>query len=417
MTLALVLLMPMQAAHPESPTVFDVGKARAVPAPRRGPDGAGSMSAPERCSKGRAALDAFTTHRQPGLLQEAVGWFNDAVAADERYAPAYLGLALAISELDLDRMEPARREAVTKLAQQSLDRAEALDPDMAELLQVKALLARSLGDGARAETFARESIARHPELPLAYWVLAAVQSTDEAVITLLKDGLAVAQRPVDRWLLNMELSRSYGESDPALQLEASRRALEAVPETWWPLNNAAKALVQLGRHEEAATTARQALALRESTWPRAYLVEALLQLERIDEMRAEAALLQDPDGLSYLCIKLNGRGRFEDALSLADRAIQLAPQLVGPHTQRGHALYNLHRREEAVAEYQRAVRSTPRDRTDRIDQSDSYFFMASIANDEGRFQDAERWCRNALDLYPKHKAANTLLASVKSRQP
>ena len=406
-----------KVAWAESPNVFDMEKPHHAQSDAGAPV-SGSVSAPELCEKGKEALEAFTTRREPDLLKEALQRFNQSIMADETYAPVYLGLATVMTEIaGSSALDKTKKQHLADQMQTLIDRAEKINPNLSELVQTKALVAHSIGNRKAAEQWARQSIAHHPELPLAYWVLAIVLKTDEQAVKALQDGLIVATKPVDVWLLNMELSRTYGTMErPELLLEACQRAEAAVPGTWWPLNNSAKALIELKRYEEAIPIARQALDLQDYVWTRAYLIEALLSLGRIEEMRREAASLQDAEALAYLCIKLGEHGRFEDALNLAERAIQIAPSAVGPHAQRGHAFHDLGRQPEAVAEYQMAVQLPPKNRSDRIDQSDCYFFMSYLANKEGRLRDAATLCQKALEVYPTHKAANRLLSAIRAHQ-
>ncbi|MBI3320697.1 MAG: tetratricopeptide repeat protein [Candidatus Omnitrophica bacterium] len=414
---SLIVAPTAWAAHP---TIFDLFEDSdtqgARQESRQKDDHDSNLSAPELVARGRGAAERFIVERKPALLLEALRAFDTAMAVEPTHAPAYVEMAVAASELvgalpDTD----ARRKPLSDELKITLNRAEQLDPHLPTLFQARALVHYELGERTQAEEWARKSIDRHPELALAYWVLASIQarSEREAAIKTLQAGLTVAERPVDIWLLNMELSRTYGGTKRFdLQLESSQRALEVIPDTWWPLNNSARALVELGRYEEVVETARKALKLQNADWTRAYLAYALLSLSEIEAMQREINLIQDPEALTYLSIKLRLARRLEDARRLAEQAIRVTPDEIGPHAARGHALYDLGRRQEALVEYQTVVQLPAKHETDRIDQSDCSFYMGLTAYEEGRDQDAELLCRKALALTPNHKAANELQGNI-----
>ena len=59
-------------------------------------------------------------------------------------------------------------------------------------------------------------------------------------------------------------------------------------------------------------------------------------------------------------IALRDLGRFEEALAACDRAIEIDPRHAVAHTNRGNALRDLGRFEEALAAYDRAIEIDPR---------------------------------------------------------
>jgi len=296
-----------------------------------------------------------------------------------------------------------------------VDRAEKLDPNLAELDQTRASIHRELGERQQAEQWARRSIEHRQELPLAYWVLSTVVKADDEGIRMLERGLTVATKPVDVWLLNMELSRTYGWKHPELQLEASQRALKAMPGTWWPLNNTVMALVKLERYQEAAEAAREALQLKDYAWTRAYLAAALLGLGRVKEMDEEATAINDAPALAWVAERLAiNYGQHEHALRLAERAIQINPDETSPRLQRANALFQLGRTEEATAEYERVIRLEPRTQFNRQDQGSCYHGLAIVAYRKGHYSEAKAFCQKALALYPGQWGAQVLLGTIQA---
>jgi tetratricopeptide (TPR) repeat protein len=135
----------------------------------------------------------------------------------------------------------------------------------------------------------------------------------------------------------------------------------------------ARALVFAGRAEEAEIEARNALLI-DPTLPAAHAVLGwaldFQGPERLIEAEAEvrAALASDPDyalGHAYLAeilidqyVSLNS-GDYRDAVSAADRAVQLDPNVVETHRARGYVLENTSNYDGALEEYQRALAINP----------------------------------------------------------
>jgi TolB-like protein/Flp pilus assembly protein TadD len=117
--------------------------------------------------------------RTSAALTEAQAFFQKAIDIDPRYAPAYAGLADAVwltADYGGKPLEPA-----VKRAEELLDQALRLDPNLAEAHATLAKFAQDKRDFARAEAGYRRAIELKPNYPTVYhWYaqLLALQSRD-----------------------------------------------------------------------------------------------------------------------------------------------------------------------------------------------------------------------------------------------
>jgi len=88
---------------------------------------------------------------------------------------------------------------------------------------------------------------------------------------------------------------------------------------------------------------------------------------------------------------LAGLGRYEEAISALDRAIQLDPDLARAHRARGATLLGLGRYEEALAAFDRAIELDPDDAWAHYNRACAYSLL-------GRKNEALHNLKTAIDL-------------------
>jgi TolB-like protein/Flp pilus assembly protein TadD len=115
----------------------------------------------------------FWSKRDAGSLQKAMDYFQQAVAKDPAYPQAYVGLADSYALLNQAGAEPATQ--AMPQAKAALDKALALDPDLAEAHASLGLyLALYEWRYAEAEQELRRAIELNPNYPSAHQWLAIV---------------------------------------------------------------------------------------------------------------------------------------------------------------------------------------------------------------------------------------------------
>ncbi|HMK07400.1 MAG TPA: tetratricopeptide repeat protein [Anaerolineales bacterium] len=173
------------------------------------------------------------------------------------------------------------------------------------------------------------------------------------------------------YALEAESFFQAGRLDQAAQ--SYRLAIEANPQDADLYVALARVLVFAGQAQEAETQARNALLINPDL-PAAHAVLGwALDFQGADhlveaEAEVRAALQANPDyalGHAYLAeilideyVLLN-EGDYRDAVSAAERAVQLDPNIVETHRARGYVLENTSNYADALSEYQRALAINP----------------------------------------------------------
>ncbi len=128
----------------------------------------------------------------------------------------------------------------------------------------------------------------------------------------------------------------------------------------------------------------------------------LLRAERIEE--AEAALLElhaqwpaQPDALHFLGVLRHTQGRNEEAVALIERALEQIPDHADAWNNLGNVLLHAGRADAAIAAYERGVRAAG----DRAVAAPLLSNLAVVYRRQGRLDDAESACRQALALSPE----------------
>jgi serine/threonine-protein kinase len=279
--------------------------------------------------KARSLLGATVIPR-PNVIKSA-DLFEQVIAKDPAFAPAYAGLANAYGAISIftGPRAPGQpdREAAFARMRPTAERALQLDPLLAEAhAAMGRVYVRDL-DWASAEKAFRRAIELNPNLTAAYVHLAyaalcptgrfeeALQETDKAIRA---DPLSA-----DPWEPRASAFLYAGRYDEAI--ESCRRGLALDPENFVVKQLQARALLLKGKADEAiavleqageqskgqlgyayAVTGRraeaQALAAESANAPRrrAWIYAGLGDKDRVFEALEEMAARQDPGAQLYL---------------------------------------------------------------------------------------------------------------------
>jgi serine/threonine protein kinase/tetratricopeptide (TPR) repeat protein len=198
----------------------------------------------------------------PESMAKAKECFEQALAIDPNYAPAYSGLAGYYLSLAPLGMKPTRD--VAQLAKSAAEKALAIDPANSEAHSWLATVAAILDyDWKGAETHFRKAMAAEPVHPLVrfryviYYLLPLGRVADamgQSRLALDTDPLAMVLHFC--MALSMYCAKQYGET-----IEYARRAMEIESNfyfIWWTMG---LAQLRAGFTEEAITSLKQVVEL------------------------------------------------------------------------------------------------------------------------------------------------------------
>jgi TolB-like protein len=291
-----------------------------------------------------AAYDAYLQGRElinrrgPGNMQAAARHFERALRLDENFAPAHALLAIAMNFYGWSL--EARRSGIAHL-----DRAQELEPDLAEAHAGRAYLANRASDHESAIEHARKALASNPSYVDAMnWLSGALSSlgrTEEAVAIfeqmLVIDPLSVvgrlnyagwlqasgqfeeaheladqllAQSPWAGYRIHAETSMSEGKIAESLTWALRARVDDTMAE--W-------AFLWAGEYDEARRFEAGSgvwINILEGRWDSA-IRAAQENLQRNPDSKGDIEVAADT--LFYT-------GRIEEALPLYERLLDLAPE-------------------------------------------------------------------------------------------
>lgn len=127
---------------------------------------------------------------------------------------------------------------------------------------------------------------------------------------------------------------------------------------------------------------------------------------------AEAAWksgLEHPMVLNLTALKCEQEGRFDDALSVLERAITIAPNDIGARNAKGLVLTRLERYPEALATFDGVVAIMP-------EFAGAHCARGASLEAMGKLREAEAAYRHALDLEPENLGATQGVANLLSRR-
>ena len=262
-------------------------------------------------------------------LRRSFALYQQALARDSTYAPAWAGIADAWGNLADDYLPP--REAYPK-ARAAAQRAIALDPALAEAHASLGLILSSYDwDFAAAEREFQRAIALNPNAATAYhyygeFLLGSPGRLDSALVVLRR---AQSLDPLSAWTLEdvgwvFEIMGRYSEA-----IEQNRQALELDPHAWRALYFMARALLLAERPDEALRTLGRA-----EDPPGTVTSHGRPRPGRLGQTRRGSARASRPrtGGRATLCPARSNRGSLRRA-GRARRSLQVARAGV-PHAVR-----------------------------------------------------------------------------------
>ena len=270
-------------------------------------------------------LEYIPSENKVSAIDAAIGLFSQSLQADPGYALAHAGLGQAYSEKAYWRDELEWLD----LADAHVDSALALQPGLADAVQVRANTQRRRGLLQEAvETYTR-LIALDPHYPKAMYGLAQVY-TD-----LKQDSLAV---------------RTY------------RRAIQMRPQDWHPHHALGYHYLTRNRHEEALAEFEQVVALTPGNFFKGYndLGVTYIYMQRYDEAKAvlQKGLAIKPTAHTYsnMGALFHYQKDYESAAKYYELSLELAGDDFRVWGNLASAYGNIDGREEdRLAAYRRAA--------------------------------------------------------------
>jgi TolB-like protein len=256
---------------------------------------AGSTAAYDAYLQARALMH----HRNRDSMEEAVSQLERVVRLDDGFAPAHAQLAIAT--MLLSSYVKTDREAARRTALRHLDRAEVLEPDLAELHAGRALLAQFNNEPGATIEHAEKALASNPNyIDALQWLRIALlrfgrYEKAHAILEkmLMIDPLSiVARRGLGKWLIDQG---RYEEAH-----EVADKLLERSTRTGYEMH--ASADFWQGKYAESLSWALQSSPIAGYAWN----VLAQVVLSDAAEVRYHA-------------------GRLDEALPLYERAFATAP--------------------------------------------------------------------------------------------
>ncbi len=192
-----------------------------------------------------------------------------------------------------------------------------------------------------------------------------------------------------------------------------RHMIDVAPDSIYPRNNLAVALVQQGRIDEAIAIYREALQVAPPTaQTRTNLAAALGQRGRYEEAAAEIreALRLDPNYADAYNIQGNlmlSRGDLAGAIAAYDTALRLDPGLPETRMNLGVALIRAGRLEDAARALRAALRIQPL-------MADAHCMLADVLQMQGKPNEAAAEYGEALRIDPRNKEAAAKLQALRN---
>ena len=312
-------------------------------------------------------------------MKDSIRYLEHALRLDEGFAPAHAQLAIATTHLILYG-EPIGEEAMLS-AISHLDRAQALEPDLAEAHAGQALLAAATGNVASQLEHAQKALESRPNysdaMILSVDALESLGRYEEANATikqlLVTDPLSV----IGRIRYGVMLS-SNGKTTEAHEL-----ADQLFAQSPWAAYRL-HALVSLEFEGALAESLAWALKIQEGNF------RALFVFSWVGEY-AEARRIAHRWTFWADC----SEGRWDEAVRATQKALQLNPNLKSAIEDAAEVLYHAGRLEEALPLYERLLELTPEGRpiSGRLERTMRLAQSRRKTGDEGGAQTAAQIAR------------------------
>jgi len=267
---------------------------------------------------------ALVSRRGVPAAQKAVEYFQQVIALDPAFAPAYAGLADAYAYLSLPTYQGMPVGKAQGLMRSAALKALELDPDLAEAHAAMGVVdARDL-NWSSSERHFQQAIALNPSLSQVYtsysfFTLRPLHKLEDAE-RLLNSALQTDPLSIDVWREIAEVDFTVGRYDAAIDLLQRVRAVD--PQLLDAAVVLARALACRGQVDEA-------LALYDSlpgAGPPQYRAYAYIQAgRRADAEKLATENAQYPYRAAIIYAALGDRDRAFEAL---DRTVEREPQRV-----------------------------------------------------------------------------------------
>jgi TolB-like protein/Flp pilus assembly protein TadD len=253
----------------------------------------GTNAAPVEASRARnfEAYDRYLLGRHSArgttsaAFEQAIAYYRESIAADPGFAPAYSGLADAYIYLANYGGLP-EGESIA-LAEEAVQTAIELDPNLPETITSAGLLANDQGRTSEAITLYRKAISINPNYPIAWSNLGGSLSTEGLYTeSLAASRTALELDPLSDYLKFTLIGRlgESGEYEEAEQLVQSM--INANPEDPFPYEGWAGLDRSRGHTADAIVHLQRAHDLRPGdTYMADYISEAYLILNDLDSAR------------------------------------------------------------------------------------------------------------------------------------
>lgn len=313
------------------------------------------------------------------------------------------------------RIEVLMRMNKSDQAKAAVDAVLTKNPGIAIGVYYRALLIARGGDNKNAwriaQALPQDFLRSQPGVALAVSQMAIASGSSETGAAILNAAISrfPQSAPLRLRLAQMRLTQN--------DVNGALTALEPLKDTLDPTTARALAEIYLrsGRASEALGVLEKLTQSGKGTDATTLqLVGLEARMGQPDQALKDltAAVNQKPtDALlvSQLANALVGRGRFADALSVADKLGNDPSQRVTSLVLHGQVLLGQHKVDDALASYAKAIQADPKSQI-------ALYGRASILEQMQRFDDASRDVHAILALDPRSMAAYLKLAEIAARQ-
>ncbi len=259
-------------------------------------------------------------------MDQAIKYFEQAVARDNDYALAYADLGYAYTEIGIGVAGSLHPGEAFRRAKAAVARALEIDPDLPEAFAVLAHLKVAVDyDWAGAEADYKRAIELNPNSGVAYdaygLMLASLERYDEAI------EMQQRAHELDPVAHRMDIATTYlraGRYEEAMH--AILECLEMDPHLALAHATAGWAYILNGKPEQGIASLRKALSLSpDSTLYLAQLGQALARAGKIDEARDILRQLEDLSKQRYvspyhMAYVYTGLGENDRAMDFLEKA-------------------------------------------------------------------------------------------------